>query len=121
MISPASNPPELDVTARRAGDLTLLAVCGELDIATTDRFLTAVGAHLADADPVMLDLRGLSFMDSSGVRALDAVLRDADRQGRPLTIGSALQAGVRQVLELTGILALLPLADLPDDDATGER
>jgi anti-sigma B factor antagonist len=119
MTTPALNPPELDVAVRRAGDLTLLAVSGELDIATADAFVTAVGGHLAADRPVTLDLSRLSFMDSCGVRALDAVLREADRRGRRLTIGTDLQPGVRQILELTGILAGLPLAELPAAEGSG--
>jgi anti-sigma B factor antagonist len=114
MTRTALNPPELDLTARTIGDATVLEVSGELDIATADTFVAAVSGQLAERRPLILDLRRLAFMDSSGVRALDAVLREAERQGVGLTIGTTLQPGVRQILELTGLLAVLPLADLPD-------
>ncbi len=119
MTRTAPNQPDLDVTSRRVGDATLVVVSGELDIATVDRFTAAVGRHLGARRPVMLDLRELSFMDSIGVRALDTVLRDADRQATNLTIGSTLQPGVRQILELTGLLAVLPLVELPAADGVG--
>ena len=60
--------PPAFVCARRDGGLEAawVHVAGELDIATTP--------HLAQAQlqarPVVLDLRGLAFMDSSGVHAI---------------------------------------------------
>ena len=103
-------PPELHVTAQRGEGLTSLAVAGEMDIATADDFAATVREHLADG-PVMLELRELRFMDSSGVRALDGLLRDSEREGWSLRIRSDLTENVRRVLSLTGMLDALPLQD----------
>ena len=43
---------------------------GELDLATTDELLAAVGPAAEGGGDLRLDLSGLSFMDSSGLRAL---------------------------------------------------
>jgi anti-anti-sigma factor len=66
--------------------------------------------HLA-AGPVVLDLRDVRFMDSSGVRVLDALLRDGEERGWELTVRPQLQRNVRRVLELTGMMAVLPLEE----------
>ena len=42
---------------------------GELDVAETDIFLAGVG-DVAGGGDIVLDLEGLAFIDSSGVRAL---------------------------------------------------
>jgi anti-anti-sigma regulatory factor len=52
-------------------------------------------------------------MDSSGVRALDALLGDVEREGWSFQIRSDMHANVRQVLRLTGMLEALPLRDQP--------
>lgn len=81
---------------------------GELDLATADAYATAVREQLA-AGPVLLDLGELSFMDSSGVRTLGALMRDAAREGWTLAVRPEMQANVRQVLEITGMTGILPL------------
>ncbi len=107
-VQPVSDHLDLQLTSTRSGGRTVLAVAGELDIATADRFLASAREHLAAA-PALLDLRGLTFMDSSGVRALSRLVRDAEAQGWALAIDARLAENVRQLLELTGLLALLPL------------
>ncbi len=83
---------------------------GELDLATAGRLEQA----LAEAgEAVLLDLRGLTFMDSTGVRGL---LEAAERGGPGLRIIAPLSGDVRVTIEETGIAALLPLVD---DDGPG--
>ena len=99
----------------------VLAVSGELDLATVGEFAAGVREQLAKG-PTTLDLRELSFMDSSGVRALDGLLRDAAREGCSFAIRNELQRNVRKVLELTGMLAALPLvADAARERAASRR
>jgi anti-anti-sigma factor len=103
------------VTFEHAGERTVMAVDGELDMATVDEFTASLREGLA-AGPVLLDLRALAFMDSSGVRALDAVLRDAEGEGWKLTILPEMRANVRQLLTLTGLIAILPFEDPPAEE-----
>src|SRR5688500_12492781 len=65
------DPPifSLDVTPGDDGSTTV-SVAGELDLATADEFARAVRSGLARG-PVLIDLREVTFMDSSGVRALN--------------------------------------------------
>ena len=80
---------------------------GELDLATAPRLEHA----LAEAgDDVLLDLRGLTFMDSTGVRVL---LEAAEGAGPGLRMIVPAGGDVRVTIEETGIAPLLPLVD-PD-------
>ena len=116
MMGTAPGLPQFSLTISRTGPQTVLAVSGELDLAKAQEFTAGVRERLAEG-PVVLDLRELSFMDSSGVRALDELLREAGRDGRSLLIVEDLQDNVRKVLELTGMLATLPLVDrLPAEE-----
>ncbi|HEY5316432.1 MAG TPA: STAS domain-containing protein [Solirubrobacteraceae bacterium] len=105
------------------GDMVRIEFEGELDIATTSgaeaelRRVEQSGARV-----IVLDLRGLTFMDSTGLRLLvsaDARAREADRR-LAIVRGSA---AVQRVLELTGLDARLDVIDDPaeagDDQATG--
>ena len=103
-------PPifSLDVTAGDAW--TKVSAVGELDLATADEFSSAVRSGLA-AGAVHIDLREVTFLDSAGVRALNTALRESAESGRALRVSGEMQSNVRQVLELTGMLALLPVED----------
>lgn len=77
---------------------------GELDVAETDGFLAATGD--VDGGDVVLDLRDLAFIDSSGVRAL---LQLADRmdEGDLLILRNPVPA-VRRVFDLVSLEATRP-------------
>ena len=87
---------------------TILAPVGELDLSVAPEFLAAVEEHLRKGPPVFLDLSGLAFMDSSGVAALDRLMRICAREGWEMLVGSKLDRQVWQILDLTGMLGVLP-------------
>jgi anti-sigma B factor antagonist len=97
---------DFDLTvARDESGACRLTLRGELDLATTPRLEDA----LAEADGnVLLDLRGLTFMDSTGVRVL---LEAAEGYRRRLRVIAPDDGDVRVTIEETGIAPLLPLVD----------
>jgi anti-sigma B factor antagonist len=106
---------ELEIRTTSAdGQGRRVAVEGELDIATAEQFEKAVRDALAQG-PVRLDLAGLTFMDSAGIRVVDAILRALDERGWRLAISPVLHPAVRATLELTGMIAVLPFADEPEE------
>jgi len=106
--SPRSGPPVFEIIVSPAPDAGVtVAIAGEIDLATAGQFEAALREQLA-AGPVRLDLRGLSFMDSSGIRALDALLRDLPAHDWTLLVEPTLQPAVRQVIALTGMTGALP-------------
>lgn len=104
--------PQLRLIVTDAGGRAVLAVAGELDVSTAATLDAALREQLARG-PLQLDLRELSFMDSSGVLLLDGLLRDGAREGWDLTIDPRMQRAVTRVFELTGMMSELPLADPP--------
>ena len=58
---------------------------------------------------MVLDLSDLSFMDSSGISALDGVIRDLEPRRWTLTVRPVFQESVRQMLELSLMYGELPL------------
>lgn len=101
----------LTLRSERDGDVHTIALTGELDLASADD----VEAELArveatDAGSIVLDLSGLTFMDSTGVRLLvSAHARSRADTGR-LTLRRG-PAAVQRVMELSGVDVLLPFAD----------
>ena len=102
---------KLRVGSEREGVVHTISLSGELDLATApdaERELRRVEA--TDALSIILDLSGLRFIDSTGIRlVLSAHARSrADSQRLALRRGPA---AVQRVFELCGILDELPFAD----------
>ena len=102
---------DFDLTVTQdANGARRLALRGELDLGTAGRLEQA----LSESDgAVVLDLRELTFMDSTGVRVL---LEAAERDGA-LSMLAPRDGDARVTLEETGIAPLLPLVDEPDGRA----
>jgi anti-sigma B factor antagonist len=101
---------ELDLESQVNGGVATVVVRGEIDVASAPR-LREVLHELVQADTkrIVLDCRGLEFLDSSGIGLLVAT-RKRLGDGGELVLDSP-PAHVRKVLELTGVageLILLP-------------
>ena len=104
-------PGELTMRSGREGDVHTIALFGELDLATADeveRELRRVEG--SDARSIVLDLSGLTFMDSTGVRLLVNANTRARTDDCRLTLVRG-PAAVQRVMELSGVDELLPFAD----------
>jgi anti-sigma B factor antagonist len=102
---------ELTISSDRDGVVHTICLVGELDLATADavdRELERVQA--TDAASIVVDLSGLTFMDSTGVRLLVSADARSQHDGARLALlrGSA---AVQRVLQLSGVESLLPFAD----------
>ena len=96
---------DFDMTVERDERGARLTLRGELDLATAAQLEQALARA---GDDVLLDLRGLTFMDSTGVRVL---LEAAEGGPAGLRIVLPPSGDVRVTIEETGIAPLLPLVD----------
>lgn len=72
---------------------------GELDLATSQDLLGAIRERTSADEPLTLDFSGVTFMDSSGLRALLEAARDRD-DGHLLVILDPTPQ-VRRVLDIS--------------------
>lgn len=86
---------------------------GEIDLATVDRFAAAIARAEQDAeDRVVLDLRAVTFVDSSGLRAMLEAYRRGLGDGRRVAV--VCEPGpVRRLLEITGSTTVIEVLDAP--------
>jgi anti-anti-sigma factor len=99
----------LAIERDRAGRCSV-RVSGELDLATAPTFVEEVFALLAlPIDTMCLDLGTLSFLDSSGLRALDSLRTRAAEQDVRLLLESVPEQA-QQLLELTDMAGLFEYA-----------
>jgi anti-sigma B factor antagonist len=77
---------QLEVSTTSSGDYTVLAVSGEVDMDSAPRLRELVLEQLTDGrNLLVIDMSGVTFMDSSGLSVLVAVLkrvRDGDGELR---------------------------------------
>jgi anti-anti-sigma factor len=110
-------PAELVVETRRNRRTALVALRGELDLVTVSK----VAEVLTDLEPgreglrhIVLDLRGLTFMDVPGLRELIKQSEFARTNRHNLAVVRGTPA-IERALELTGVAEHLVLVDDPDD------
>ena len=95
----------LRVASEVTHDAFILHLDGELDLAGAPRLGTAVEASQSgpgSALPLVLDLSGVSFMDSTGVRALIDAARLSRERDRPFALFRPSSA-VARVLDLVDL------------------
>ena len=102
---------ELTMSSARDGDAHMISLFGELDLATADGVRQELDRVAAtDALAIVLDLGGLTSVDSSGVRLLlSAGARERAGSNR-LTLRRG-SPSVQRVFELCGVADVLPFAE----------
>jgi len=94
---------------RRPGAL-VVAPQGEIDVATVERVGAACAAH--ERGTLVLDLREVGFLDSSGLRLVLECQRRADECGHRFVVVRG-PASVQRLFELVGLGHRLTLVDEP--------
>lgn len=105
-------PTKFEISRSGERARVTLAVVGELDMNTVPRLSASVDEQLQNgAGDLTLDLRELSFMDSSGLRLLIELHDQARRDGWGLRLIAPRDEGAALVLRATGADARLPFED----------
>jgi anti-sigma B factor antagonist len=109
----AEPPPPVDIRPFAvehswAGAAEIWAAAGEVDMATKARLQAVVDAIPGSGAPLVIDLTGVTFMDSTGLAVLLRIDRAARNAGRPLAIACP-EGPARLVLAVSGVEDELPL------------
>jgi anti-sigma B factor antagonist len=102
------------VEVRSEDRATVIAVSGELDLASSPALQEELDRVSADSELLIIDLRELDFMDSTGLSVLVRAHQRAEEQGRRLAMVKGPQQ-VQRLLSLTGVADRLTLVDAPED------
>ena len=105
---------EIEINVERHGDATVVEARGEVDVATAPALRAAVDGALDDGPAeVVVDLRGVTFIDSTGLGVLIGARRRCLDDGGDLRV-VVTEPRILKVFEITG------LADLFTIDASLE-
>lgn len=93
----------------------VLSITGELDVVSAPDVLDRVPALVADAAALVVDLREVSFLDSSGVRFLHRLAHTCAASGTGVRVVAPPECRARRVLDIVGMTLLV------DDDVDAAR
>jgi anti-sigma B factor antagonist len=99
---------QLSMSSERDGDIHTLGLTGEIDLANAhdvDRELRRI--EETDAAVILVDLAGVSFIDSTGIKVL--ITAAARSQGANRLLLDSPSPAVLRVLRIAGVADLLPL------------
>jgi anti-sigma B factor antagonist len=106
---------EYQIEVERGNGRAVIRVSGEFDLAATEAVENALLSVEADANGVIvLDLRGVTFLDSTGLRAITSADHRAREAGHELRIVRGPEQ-VQKLLYVTGMDKILPLVDDPEE------
>ncbi len=87
---------------------------GELDMASAPELEQVIIPRLEEARWVLLDLRSLEFIDSSGLRVVVGAHRMAEERGGRFTcVRGASGTTVHRIVEIAGIDGVIEMVDDP--------
>jgi anti-sigma B factor antagonist len=107
-------PGDFDVASERARDALVVAPRGEIDLATVDLIREAIERDQQPSEGLVLDLRGVSFMDTSGLRFVLQLHERATQEGFVLRLVRGPNA-VQRVFEVSGVASRLPFVNDPSE------
>jgi anti-sigma B factor antagonist len=99
----------LTIRVRRERGCVVVAVAGEVDIATVTRLRERLFKLAASGRTLVVDLDQVSFIDSAGLAALVGAAKRAAAHGASLQVICA-RSKTRQLFRLTGLDSQVPLA-----------
>lgn len=88
------------------GDLLVSRLSGKLSLETVHEFISTMRTE--PAARLVLDMSGVSFLDSAGVGALVSLFVSRRNNGKTLALAALTQQGTA-VMQVSGLLKLLPV------------
>ena len=106
---PAEKP--LEILLSHVGESVIVAVGGEIDMATAPEVAQAIGSVGDNVRLVVVDLSDVTFLDSSALNMLLHCQRDLAERELGFCIVSPADRAVRRVFEITRLTGPLNVVD----------
>ena len=113
----SDQPDGLKISTAGAEGGQIVRVAGEVDLRTSPQLRTLL-LQVIEKQPqrLIIDLAGVSYMDSSGVGTMVEIKRLVERKGGQVVLAN-LQPRVRAVFEITQLDKFFTVADSVDEAA----
>jgi len=108
----------MDISVRKSDQINIVSIAGSIDALTADQITGCIDERINSGEKhLLLDLSGVEFMSSAGLRVILGALKALRKQGGNLDIAGA-QAGVERVLKMSGFSRILKIYDNVDNAIT---
>jgi anti-sigma B factor antagonist len=104
----------MKISSRDLPGTTIVDVAGDIDMATSPNFRKALLDSLKKASRLIVNLKEVQYVDSSGIASLVEVLKAAQGTGRRLVL-VGLNDAVREVLRLTRLSKIFEIRDTEEE------
>lgn len=101
--------------------MAIVSLVGEHETFSAEQIQSTVDEAIADGLAVIVDLTQTDFLDSAAVTVLLQARDEAQRRSLrfALVIDDSTGWSVRQLLEVTGLVSVFPIAESRDDAIAG--
>ena len=101
----------MEISTKDMKRVSLVTVSGRVDSATAPDFEKALQALVqANRSQIVLDLKGVEYMSSAGIRGMVSAIKSARASGGDLRLAHP-SVRVKEVLELAGLLSIFTIYD----------
>jgi len=107
----ATPPEEFAISLAEIDGRAHMTLRGELDLATAPELEQLLTERIDAKQDVVVDLRGLEFMDSSGIRVLVRAMRVSRTNDVELAVCVRSSSPIHKVLELSGVIGVVPIVE----------
>ncbi len=112
---PVSVNPLFQVRHESRDGGVIVIASGEIDLATSPQLRDALLAPETRAASVVLDLREVTFIDSSGLGVIVGQQKRAQEHDEQFAVAIGGAAAVRRILELSGLVKVLDIVKDPQE------
>jgi anti-anti-sigma factor len=107
----------MEINESTDGGRVTLTVVGRLDTGSADRFAAALSSHIdGGARRILVDLAGVDYMSSVGLRALVTAAKHLEPSGGRIVL-CAPQPRIRQLFEIAGFLSIFKIVATREEAA----
>ncbi len=109
----------LSIETDNTQNISLMRINGRVDSDTTPEFESALSKLLNDnRNKIILDLQGVEFLSSAGLRAMVKALKDAQKSGGDVRLVSVSQP-IEVILRTVGMLQMFKMFSTSEEAAAG--
>jgi anti-anti-sigma factor len=113
MLAAVTFDPLFNVRCEPREGAVVVVASGEIDLATSPQLREALLAPEAQASRIVLDLRAVSFIDSSGLGVIVGQQKRSQEDGHSFSVAVDGSSAVRRILDLSGLIKILDVVADP--------
>lgn len=105
----------MEIKTRKIGTHTIVKLNGRLDITQSDEVETKLAKDVqSGSGDIVINLEGISYISSSGIRIFVGMVRDLNKQSRKLKLCS-ITPPVKKVFDVVELLDLFEVYNTEDE------